>query len=326
MATGKVHTVVSSLYQSFKFGTAVDIVGAITADESTAIVGKIGAKSRMIPLKITVDRYNDTQSRVYNCELVDNRLYTPVMLRYCISGTILMLGSLPPEHMIEYEVNIALDRGEPIKFRNVSTSMNIMEIVTEITASVALIMNNPYMDVDIESIDFNINVKAKSIASRIWSAQLADSRVKAGDSLSLDVVLESILTEKKKFKTEIRIPKNLPADNYDMLLCGGYGYLQFLRKAAPQKFIPENLPSLVAAINNIVRVRRDKLYWVVILPPGGVTVEGAELPDLPATKALVLQDKKRSLISRPYQHWIEKSLNTDTVIMDRRIMRITVEK
>jgi len=326
MATGKVYTVVSSVYQSFKFGGGVDIVGAITSDESAAIVGQIGAVAKMIPLTVRVDRYNDAERRVYNCSVVDNRLYTPVSLRYAMFGSALMLGTLPPDHMIEYEVTIASSGGEPIVFKNISTSMGLAEVVTESIVSVALLMNNPYEKVDIKSIDFNIAIKPENVVSRIWSADLADSTLKAGDKINVDVILESFLADKKKYQADIKIPKQLGPGKYDLLLCGGYGYLQFLRKTAPHRFIPENFPSLIRAVNNILSVKRDRLYCILILPPGGVTVETAELPDLPATKALVLRDAKRTLISRPYQHWVEKSFKTDTVIVGKKIMRITVEE
>jgi hypothetical protein len=90
-----------------------------------------------------------------------------------------------------------------------------------------------------------------------------------------------------------------------LIVCGGYGYLKFLTKAAPHRFTPQNLSSLVEAINYILHVRRNDLYCLLVLPAGGVTVEGAELPDLPATKTLVLQDPKRTLTARPYKRWVE---------------------
>jgi hypothetical protein len=62
------------------------------------------------------------------------------------------------------------------------------------------------------------------------------------------------------------------------------------------------------------------------LPPGGIALEQAELPDLPATKALILQNAKRTLQARPYQHWSEKSLKIGTVIIDKKVVKITVEK
>ena len=86
------------------------------------------------------------------------------------------------------------------------------------------------------------------------------------------------------------------------------------------------MDSLIEAINNILAIKRNKLYCMLVLPPGGIAVEKAELPDLPATKALVLQDAKRAVRIQPYQHWLEDSLEVGTVIIDKKVMRITVEK
>jgi len=79
-------------------------------------------------------------------------------------------------------------------------------------------------------------------------------------------------------------------------------------------------------MNNLLAIKREGLYCLLVLPPGGIALEKAELPDLPATKVLVLQDAKRTLRTQPYQHWLENSLTTGTVVIDEKIMRITVEK
>jgi hypothetical protein len=79
-------------------------------------------------------------------------------------------------------------------------------------------------------------------------------------------------------------------------------------------------------MNNLLAIGRDRLYCLLVLPTGGVAVEKAELPDLPATKVLVLQDAKRALRTQPYQRWLEKSFQTGTVIIDKKVMHITVEK
>ena len=62
------------------------------------------------------------------------------------------------------------------------------------------------------------------------------------------------------------------------------------------------------------------------LPAGGVTVEKAELPDLPATKVLVMRDAKRTLRVLPYSHWVEKSFEVGSVVIDKKVLRITIEK
>jgi hypothetical protein len=86
------------------------------------------------------------------------------------------------------------------------------------------------------------------------------------------------------------------------------------------------MPELIEALNNALNIPRDRLYCLLVLPPSGVTVEKSELPDLPDTKAMVLQDTKRALKIQPYQHWIEKSIKTGTVIEGRKAVKITVEQ
>lgn len=326
MATGQVHTVVSSVIRSFKVASAVEIVGALTTDESTAVCGQIGAKAKMIPLVITVDRYNDTEKRAYNCRVANNRLLTPLVLRSAVAGASLMLGSLPMDHMVEYKVIIGVEGMEPIAFENVSTGIGLDEMLREGAGSVAILLNNPYEKVDIKSIDFDVRIVPKNISSRIWSVDLSDAVVKAGQELDVTVVVESFLAEKKKYQCSLKIPSELAPGEYDLIVCGGYGYREFLSKAAPYKFVPQSFKTLVEAMNNILTIGRDKLYCLLVLPASGVAVEKAELPDLPATKILLLQDAKRALTSLPHPYWLEESLATGTVIIDEKVMHITVEE
>ncbi|MHC4867257.1 MAG: hypothetical protein ACYTEX_24545 [Planctomycetota bacterium] len=326
LATGYIHTVFTNVIRSFKFGEAAEIVGALTTDESTAVYGKIGAKPRMIPLTIRVSRYNAPETRLFDCHIASNRVLTPGLLRLSTAGAAQVLGRLPPEHSVEYEVAVALEGGEEIVFENLSTGLGLNEMTLESTGVVALLMNNPYHRVGIESIEIDIGMEAKSAASRIWSVDLRDTKVKAGDNVEFEVVVESFLADKKKYRGRLEVPEELPPGKYDLLLCGGGEYLRFLRKAAPHRFIPENLAGLVEALKNIVHIKRDRLYCLLILPPGGMTLEKAQLPDLPATKMLVLHDAKRTLTARPYQRWVEKSLGTGTVIIDKKQMKITIEE
>ena len=326
MATGKVHTVVSSIYRSSKLASMVEIVGALTTDESMAVFGRIGAKAKTIPLTIRIDRYNDIEKRVYNCRVANNRLLTPLLLQSAVAGAAFQLGDFPPDHTIEYKVAIDLEDAESINFENISTARGLIELIIESVGSVAMLMNNPYEEVGIESIDYDIRIVPRNIISHIWSLDLSDSKVKAGENIEIGVVVESVLAGKKKYQCTLEIPEDLAPGRYDLTVCGSSNYERFLMKAVPYKFIAQSVPGLIEALNYSLGVGRDKLYFLLTLPPGGVALEQAELPDLPGTKVLVLQNAKRTLRIQPYQHWIERSLETGTVVIDKKVIKITVEK
>jgi hypothetical protein len=124
----------------------------------------------------------------------------------------------------------------------------------------------------------------------------------------------------------VEIPEDLEPGKYELTVCGQRDYEQFLVKSVPHRFIAQSKAGLIEALNNSLQIGRDKLYCLLALPPGGVTIEKAELPDLPATKALLLQDTKRVLRVRPYSHWLERNLKTGLITIDKKVLQITVEK
>lgn len=235
-------------------------------------------------------------------------------------------GDLPPEHTIEYKVAIGIESAEPITFENVSTDMNLLEMLMESIGPVTMLMNNPYKRVDITSIDFDVRIVPKSIISHIWSVDLSGSTVKAGRNLDIEVVLESVLAGKKKYQCSFQIPGTLAPGKYELTICGASGYEMFIRKAATYKLLALDLESTIEGLRYLLSIDRGKLYCILALPPGGVAIEKAELPDLPATKMLILQNPKRTLRIQPYPHWLEKSFDSGTVVIDRKTIRITVEK
>ncbi len=325
MATGKVHTVITSMVRSTKLARVVKTVGAFTSDEGGGILGKIGAVAQTFPLTVRLDRYNDTE-RIYNCRVASNRMLTPSLIRSVISGAALYLGDLPPDHTVNYKTSIGIKGFEPIICENVSTGVGVLQTAVEASSALALLMNNPYDEVVVESIQFDISITPKDTISHIWSANLSDTTVKAGEKIGIDVVIEAVHTQKKQYRLEMEIPKDLKPGKYELTLCGSRDYEQFLLKTVPHKFIGRDLPDLVDALRDTLQVRRDRLYCYLVLPAGGIIIDKAELPDLPATKMLVLQSLTRPVKTQLYPHWIEKTLDTGTVVINKKTIRITVEK
>jgi len=214
MATGEVHAVISNVMRSFKIASSLDIVGALTVDESTAIRGKVGTEAKMIPLTISVSRYNDREKKRYDCRVADNRLLTPLLLRIAIGSAVLERGDLPPDYMLRYRGAIELEGAKLVTFENVSTGAGLNEIIRDSISPVALMMNNPYRQVQIKSFDIDVTVDKKNITSSIWSATIRDSRVKNGETLDVDVVIESFQAQKREYKFGIAVPEDTPAGTY----------------------------------------------------------------------------------------------------------------
>jgi hypothetical protein len=243
-----------------------------------------------------------------------------------ISAAALQAGSLPPDHTIEYQAAIDLEDGQAIRFGNVSTGSEFAEPESELLGTLVLLMNNPYKTPKIKSVDFEAQISAKNTASHLWSVDVSHTKVKPGEEIEVAVVVESYLAQKRKYELKLAVPESLAAGKYNLLVCGIYEYENFLRKTVPYRFVATNYQTLVEALNEALNFDRTKLRCLLILPPDGITLERAELPDLPETKAIILQNDGRAIKALPYPRWIEKTVETGTVIADKEIVPIVVEK
>ena len=326
MATGYVHTVVANVVRSFKFSQTIDIKGALYADQSTAIVGTIGKKAVTIPMRLTVERFDDKKVRHYNCQIVSHRFFTPLIAGICLSGTAKMFGQLPADHSVQYKTRIGIEGYEPVCLENFSSFAELEDCLSDSIGALSLIMNNPYSRPAISSLDFEIKILPQAAVSHIWSFDISDTTVKPGQTITASVTLESYLAGHKNYKTLITVPDDIPPGQYKLLLSGIDDYMLFTTKAAPYRYIPENLPSLISIINNVANTKRNNLHMVLILPDSGIAIETSELPELPLSKTLLLNDEKRSILTKPATQWLEKTIPVDTIVLDSRSLDIVVEE
>ncbi len=325
MGTGYVHTVVANLVNSFKFGQAVDIKGALRADESAAVYGEIGEQAKMIPVKITVDRFND-EKRVYNCQIVSNRILTPIIANYVVQGGVFMKGDLPLEHTVEYKSTINVKDLGPISFSNVSSNDKSFDMSVKNLSSISMMMNNPFERVDIESMEFEIKITSDNRTARIWSIELGDTKLRQGEKVRADIVLQGYLDKREKRTVELALPADIQPGRYKLQIGGGEFYRQLLVRSAPYRYVPQDAEDIIEIINEMSNIPRNQLYAVIDLPAGGIAIEKAELPMLPASRAAVLKDARRTLASRPVARRVSANIKTEIIPVDSMTIEIIVEK
>jgi hypothetical protein len=187
-------------------------------------------------------------------------------------------------------------------------------------------MNNPFREIPIQRAQFEVDVTASNRLSTISVVDVSDLKVKPGQQIVVGAVVESYPAVKRRYEFKIQVPDRLEPGEYALTVCGPYEYLQKLKRLAPYRFVARDADTLIEALDYLLNIRRDRLYCLLELPAGGVALERHELPDLPATKAMVLQSVNKTITIQPFQHWIEKSLEIDTITVDKESVKITVEK
>jgi len=326
LAGGQIYTVVSQMITSFKLFAAGDILGATTMDDPVGVSGEIGAKARMIPLAVRVESCNG-EMRTYNCQVAYHDVLTPLLTRAAIIGATMPFDSgLPPEHTVEYSATIRLEDGQTIQFANTSTGLEFAEMAAETGGSLALLMNNPFGCPEVKAVDATVRVSPRNISSYVWSVNVSDSTVKPGQDIDVEFVIESFLKEKRRYEVSLTVPKHLSPGKYNLMLLGASEYENFLHKSVPYRFIATNRKTLVEALNGALNLRRTMLYCLLVLPPEGIAIDKAELPGLPDTKSMILQGNKWAVPALPYPQWVQKAVETGTIVADKETVPITVEE
>jgi hypothetical protein len=326
MAGGKIHTVICKVSLSSKLGSVTGILGTIVGDEATAVLGRIGVMPRLVPLTVRVDRYNDPEPRRYKCQVAYDRQLTSTLTSSVVAGVAVQRGALPPCHTVRYQAVIHLQDGRTIQFGNTSTDRGLIDPTGEITGALALLLNNPFQTPELRSVEVDLQILAENTSSRLWSVEVSNLKVRPGASIRIEAVVESFLKEKRKYEARLKVPENLPAGKYNLMLLGASEYEKFLRDATPYRFVARDDRSLVRVLNETLNYGRTRLYCLLVLAPGGIVLDGAELPDLPGTKGLLLQNARRPQAVQVYPHWIEETVETNTVVADKAVVPVVVER
>ena len=326
IACGFVHTVVVTNNTSFKFSSPGPILGTLRFDRTAGVIGFVGQQPKMIDLDINVRRFDDPQPRRYQCQLAFERRYTPLVLQAVVAGAALMQGPLPPEHHIRYNGTVVLSDSREINFENISADRSISDLVSELFALSAILLNNPFEPMDIRSINVEVELYPRSIQAGIWSVNLSDTTVEPGCTLTATVALRGWRGEMTRHKIELAIPADIPPGDYPLTVCGPEGYADFLRMTAPQQWTAVDADSLLNILDRVLNLPGDRLYLVMPLPPSGLAIRNLELPDLPPSRINLLADPKRILPYNPYRHWLGQSAGVGLVTQGGINVKLTVEK
>lgn len=326
MSAGLVHSVIAGYEYSFKLASPGPILGSIQFDQNAAIRGQIGKIPAMIPMRIKVERFNDPEVRTYDCRLAIDRDYTPTVARVVALAATQMQGPLPPEHTVKYSGRIDASGGQTITFENLSSGRNAAEMGSELLSALTLMLNNPFEPITPQGIELHITVEPDDRTAVFWSARLSQATVKPGQTITADVTVQSFRQARSVYSVDIKIPDTMPPGKVPLHLLGAAAYNNFLNQNAPQRFRVVDAPSLLEGLNRVMNMPRDRLYVVLPVPATGLTLRRFELPDLPPSRMLLIQDAARIEPVEPYKNWVENNAITDKIISGAVQIELTVEQ
>src|SRR5450756_1624871 len=136
MAQAEVLTVLPSLFRSFKFAATGPVLGSITQDRSTGILGTFGTRAPMVPITVRISS-DAIPSQVYHFEAVHNSMLTPILTAIAIDNVLTTLEKRSGERTLVWKSAIRTP-GRSVRWDSVFSGLAARE---EAVASLALLTN-----------------------------------------------------------------------------------------------------------------------------------------------------------------------------------------
>ncbi|MFH1231446.1 MAG: SpoIVB peptidase S55 domain-containing protein [Planctomycetota bacterium] len=276
MATAYVHTVIAGSETSFKLASMVKPVGTFTQDRLPCVAGYLGKQPVMIPVKITTTNQQTKYQNTYKVELINQKSLLPLLLLQCVIRSIVYGETIEQsDATVKLDLVFKLKDGETILLDNLySTQDGYKDLLMSLASQIVQLLNNPFKKMEIAETTVDVSILHKRKVASIQSVWLNKTEVKAGETVTVNVLLKPFGQSSVKKEVDIKIPENVMAGEYEITVVSG-------REATAKLPKPETFEDMISFIKR--RYASNLIITQLNLPSVGIAFKGKEMPHLPTS-------------------------------------------
>lgn len=332
LRAGYIHMVNARQTISTKMGSPLSVHGVVDADIDTCIAGRLKAKPDMLPMSIQVTDVSGT-SKKFQVEIVRHEAMLGALVASVLNNAIDGLGKLPAELTFSIDASITLDEMESIEVKNtysgsrVGGTDGVMRYLNQIPIIVNGLTRNPFGKARIKSIDCVCQIERSRVSAAIESARLQAGELEPGEALEAIVKVRPFKADPVEVPVKLALPKTLPPGDYTLSICDRDTHLKQWFNEQPHLLKARTVTEVAQVYRNQLTEKPQTIYLRVALPEEGVSVEGVNLPQLPASVRAVFESRrtpstksiKEALVARKPTDWaIEGSTNLRFKVVENK--------
>jgi hypothetical protein len=277
-ARAEVLTLLPNLNASFKISQAKEWMGTITQDRDTAISGVTGRRAAMSPLEIHVGR------NIYRMSVIQDPVMTPLVAQMAIFSAI--DATERSVGAATYAVRGHAEfQGGSLNFDNAySGDVNVASVASlGVSAPLSYALDSGFDAFRLKNM--TLDIVPLSTRSQVEIADVAAPReAHPGDDIELAVVLTGINGTDTIKRTHYRIPQGAPAG--PLFLTVSDATAANLADVQTAMTSPARSPAQVLGLLNGLR-SNSNAYARVWRAEADYSIDGRDLPDLPASAAII---------------------------------------
>ena len=299
MTRAHVFTVLPSLAASQKIASTGEVVGIVSQDRATTIAGTLGPGPSMIPVTLTLSSERGTR-KSFHIGIVRDQLFTPLLAYVAILNTLTSYERQNGVATYALKGAATLKKYGKVDFEDLFTGdQPSVGAAASVVAPINLLMRNAFDEVDIESLNLEIDASEQPRSATLERVWVDGPRVKAGGSATLKVLLRTYRGDEITKDVTIQIPPNARG-SVQVMVADGVRLSQFeSRELQVQPMQATGLPQMIRVLNSARK--NNRLYVRLVTRDDGAVVKGEPLAALPGSVLAVMEADRNGGSFRPLQ-------------------------
>jgi hypothetical protein len=329
MSRAHVITTLASSMASTKIISTGGVIGTLTQDRTTAVMGKLGAAPPMVPIDLSL--VTPAAKNDFHLEVIESPQLTPILVAIATYNGIVGTPAYSEGLTLELDGSIELKGHTAVKLQDlfaptdVPVQIGIM-VALAVENAFSKIYSNPYELPQIDGIHLRVTALTERRWAMIENAWVEKSEVRPGDTLAVKVLMRPYRGAPFIQEVPITIPEEVARGTLQLVISDAETLnrnLQFLALNSQAQ-----LPGLEELIKLVNRERQnDRLYATLLQPTPTLLVEDKEMPNAPVSEINVLNERQnpggaRLLWQSTAGQW---SVEMHQVIAGEHTLSITVK-
>jgi hypothetical protein len=280
MTTATIETVMPRLNDSFKFGSASEVVGTVDVDLRSGISGVIGPVPPMIPVVVHLKDELAASEQTFHYEVAEDQDLTGPFTAWVTSNSLLTHGKEVGDATLEIDMRLKLRDGRTLDMKNALASSYLPGAVSlEVARPIGLLLSNPMEKVALASVDVDLTVRQHLESLTLEEVVISNPTPTAGQTVDVRATFRNYrgATVTKRFA--LPIPPDLKGGTYKLRVCDSGQQQSWDSQRAPGLYDPQSVDQILKLLGS--ETPFNVLILTLVDPRPGVSAAGEELGRLP---------------------------------------------
>jgi SpoIVB peptidase S55 len=293
LARGRTLTTLASDFNSTKIVNAGGVIGTLTEDRLTAVMGRIGPAPQMIPVDLTV--VTPAGEKQFHAEMISNPKLTPLLMGLIAFNGLTQNTAYGEGSTMKLSGGIDIDGHSPVSLEDMyaPTDQFVPDgtfVASSVQTTFTRIFSNPYEMPKVNKVSLRVeSIPDRRIAS-ILNAWSDVSEARPGDPVTIRVLLRPYRGAPMIRDVPITIPAQATRGSILRVQVSDADSLNRIPNLVAAQGRLGGLDQLISLLNR--ERRNNQLYVTLLKPTPTLLVEDKELPDAPLSQINVLDQKR----------------------------------